>query len=278
MDALPVLAALLSALLHASWNAAVKAHRQPALAMAAQMAAAALLSLPLLAWAGLPAPAAWPWLAASTAMNMAAVAALLRAYAAGGFGMTYAMVRATSVLGVVPLAAMVAGEWLAPPALGGAALIVASLAALGAGARGHADFSRRAWGWTLAAGACSAAYVVIDAQGARRAGSAIAYGAAVSIANALAMAWLHRRLGPPWRWLAAAGHRVWLLALASTASYLLILWAYTRAPIAAAAALRDTSALFAMLIGVLWLKERLSATRLLALALAAAGVPLLRLG
>ena len=61
-------------------------------------------------------------------------------------------------------------------------------------------------------------------------------------------------------------------------SYLLILWVFTQAPVAPAAALRDTSAVFAMLIAVVWLKERLRPLRLLALVLVVAGVPLLRLG
>ena len=77
MDALTLGAALLSALLHATWNAAVKAHPQPREAMAAQMIIAALLCVPGLWWVGLPPPAAWPWVLLSTSLNMVAVLALL---------------------------------------------------------------------------------------------------------------------------------------------------------------------------------------------------------
>ena len=66
MEPLYVAAALLSALLHAGWNAAVKADANPAALMTAQMTMAAVLVLPGLAWTGLPAAAAWPWLVAST--------------------------------------------------------------------------------------------------------------------------------------------------------------------------------------------------------------------
>jgi len=69
-----------------------------------------------------------------------------------------------------------------------------------------------------------------------------------------------------------------LFATASMASYLLILWVLRHAPVAPAAALRDTSAVFAMLIAVLWLKEPLQPRRIGVLLLALAGVPLLRLG
>jgi hypothetical protein len=66
-------------------------------------------------------------------------------------------------------------------------------------------------------------------------------------------------------------------ALAAVVSYLLILWVWTQAPIAPAAALRDTSAVFAILIAVAWLREPFTVPRLLAVLLAAAAVPLLRL-
>lgn len=274
-----VAAALSSALLHAAWNAAVKADADPTRAMAGQMTAAALLALPILAYTGLPHAAAWPWLLGSTLLNQVAVQALLRAYRHGGFGIVYAMVRATSVLGVVPLAAWLAGERLGSGALTGVALIVAALAVLGLGARSAAALPLAALCWTLLAGGLSAGNVVLDAHASRQAGSPLAYGAAVSILNAVLMcAQQAQRIGPPSRWLPQAGGRVWAMALASVASYLLILWVYSRAPIAATAALRDTSALWAMLIGVLFLGERLTAARVLALLLAVAGVPLLRLG
>jgi drug/metabolite transporter (DMT)-like permease len=57
---------------------------------------------------------------------------------------------------------------------------------------------------------------------------------------------------------------------------MLILWVYSHGPIAPASALRDTSAIFAVLIAILWLKEPFTPARLLAMALAASAVPLLR--
>ena len=109
MGAADVAAALASALLHAGWNAAVKAAAHPARAMTAQMVLGAVLVAPGLLWSGLPVAAAWPWIAASTLMNVLTVTALLRAYELGGFGIVYPTVRAVAVLLVVPLAALVAG-------------------------------------------------------------------------------------------------------------------------------------------------------------------------
>ncbi len=275
-----LIAALTSALLHAAWNAAVKAHPQPRQAMAAQMVMAALLAVPGLAWAGLPPPAAWPWIALTTALNMVAVKALLRAYDSGGFGTVYPVMRATAVLGVAAVAPLLLGERLSGPATLGVALIATALVLLAMDTRrgGEPGFGTRALAWTLAAGALTAAYVLADAQGVRRSDNAWSYGCAVSISNGLAMSWLNRSAGAPWT--LARRHAAVALpaAAASMVSYLLILWVFRHAPVAPASALRDTSAVFAMLIAVLWLKEPLRPFRIGVLLLALAGVPLLRLG
>lgn len=278
MDGLAVAAALLSAALHAGWNAAVKADARPPLAMTAQMLAAAALAVPVLWRAGWPAAAAWPWMAASTLFGMGAVASTLRAYEHGGFGAVYPISRASSVLLVLPLAALIAGEWPRPAGLLGVALVSAAVLLLARGTAASAALSRPALSWTLTAAAFTAGYIVCDAQGVRRAGSALAYGCTLAIANALLWtAWQWRRglrpaeLRPQWP-------RALLLGLAAMLSYWLILWTWTRAPIALASALRDTSAIFATLIAVFVLKERVDRRVLWAVALACAGTVAIRLG
>jgi drug/metabolite transporter (DMT)-like permease len=148
----------------------------------------------------------------------------------------------------------------------------------GAAASASTTLPPAALAWTLAAGVATAGYVLSDAQGVRTAGSPWAYGFAVSVTNALAMGWRQRTLGSPWALLVRHARTGVPAGLVATVSYALILWVFTRAPIAPAAALRDTSAVFAMLIAVAWLKEPMPARRLAVVALALAGVPLLRLG
>ena len=65
---------------------------------------------------------------------------------------------------------------------------------------------------------------------------------------------------------------------ASFVAYGLVIWAFTQAPIALVTALRETSIVFALMIGVLMLGERLDAARLLSVAVTLSGVVLLRLG
>lgn len=278
MDLTDVAVALLSAILHASWNAAVKANRDPPRAMTAQMVLSAVLSVPVLLWAGLPSMASWPWIAASTLMNVLTIAALLRAYELAGFGVVYPVGRAVAVLLVVPLAALLAGDRLGLFALGGITVLVLALSLLAWDAARGKGVALQALGWTLAAGLGTAAYILCDARGVRASGSPWAYGALVSITNALAMLVRRREAFAPLTLMRGQWHSAAPTALASVASYFLILWVWSHAPIAPAAALRDTSAIFAILIAVTWLKEPFSRLRIAAVVLAAAAVPLLRLG
>ena len=277
MDLAHVAGALASAVLHAGWNAAVKAHPAPREAMTAQMVTSALIVLPVLLWTGLPAPGAWLWIAGSTTLNAITVTALLRAYELFGFGMAYPVVRALSVLLVVPLAALLSGERLSAFGLAGIGLVAASLLLLAVANAGPGAPPRAALGWIAVAGIATAAYVMCDAQGVRRAGSPWAYGCAVSITNAVAMSWLQRGVGSPWRIVARHARVGVPAAAAAVASYLLILWVWSAGPIAPGAALRDTSAVFALLIAIVWLREPFTPLRLAAILLTAAAVPLLRL-
>lgn len=277
MTPLLVLLALLSAVLHAGWNAAVKVAPRPTEAMAAQMIVGALLVVPVLAVIGLPRMPAWPWIAASTTTNLVTVLTMMRAYRLAEFGVVYPVMRAIAVMLVVPLSTWIAREAISPYAIGGVVLIVLALALLARSAATDRSFPPRALVWALASGGATAVYVLCDAQGVRAAGDALAYGCLTSITNALAMCIRLRREISPLGILKGSGVRAIPVALASMASYILILWVWTQGPIAPAAALRDTSAVFAILIAVIWLRERLTRVRLAAVILAAIAIPLLRL-
>ena len=71
----------------------------------------------------------------------------------------------------------------------------------------------------------------------------------------------------------------WLLGgLCGLGSYGIALWAMTLAPIALVAALRETSVIFGMLLAVIFLHERLSRSRILAILIVMGGAMLIRLG
>ena len=277
MDTPLLLAALLSALLHAGWTASVKHSGQPTEAMTGQMVVAALIGLPLLLVLPAPASVAWPYLLAGASFNVLGLLCLLRAYDAATYGAVYPLSRATMVLVVAPVSTLWLGERISGLAWVGVVCIALSLVLMASQARhGHA-LRPSVLGWTVLGGVLSAVCVVIDVQGIRASGSPLAYGCLASLLNASIMVIRQRRR--PGLLAAVARHRgvVFGAGLTSLASYLLIVWVFAHAPMAISAALRDTSAVFAVLISVFIMKERLDGLQRVAVVVAACAVPLLRL-
>lgn len=277
MDTIYILAALGSALLHATWNAAVKSTGQHTAVMTGQMLVAGLVGLPVLFFVDLPRWESLVWIAASALFNVMGIKAILRAYDHGEFGLVYPMSRAIMIMLVVPLSTLLAHERLSTGAMLGIALIIAALALLAMSARHGQNLSRQVLIWTGVGGVLSACSVLIDANGIRQSGSPFAYGCLTAIFNAANMAWQQRRLPGLVATIRRHAHVTLWTGVLSMVSYLLIVWVFSKAAIAGAAALRDTSSVFAVLIAMVFMKEAISRTKLLAVALAIAAIPLMRL-
>lgn len=171
MDTIYILAALGSALLHATWNAAVKSTGQHTAVMTGQMLVAGLVGLPVLFFVDLPRWESLVWIAASALFNVMGIKAILRAYDHGEFGLVYPMSRAIMIMLVVPLSTLLAHERLSTGAMLGIALIIAALALLALSARHGQNLSRQVLIWTGLGGVLSACSVLIDANGIRQSGS-----------------------------------------------------------------------------------------------------------
>ncbi len=277
MDTIYILAALGSALLHATWNAAVKSTGQHTAVMTGQMLVAGLVGLPVLFFVNLPRWESLVWIAASALFNVMGIKAILRAYDHGEFGLVYPMSRAIMIMLVVPLSTLLAHERLSTGAMLGIALIIAALALLALSARHGQNLSRQVLIWTGVGGVLSACTVLIDANGIRQSGSPFAYGCLTAVFNAANMAWQQRRLPGLVATIRRHARVTLWTGVLSMVSYLLIVWVFSKAAIAGAAALRDTSSVFAVLIAMVFMKEAISRTKLLAVALAIAAIPLMRL-
>jgi drug/metabolite transporter (DMT)-like permease len=155
---------------------------------------------------------------------------------------------------------------------------------MGASGFAHGRINRPTIVVALANSAVIAAYSVIDGQGARLSGAGSAFAFAYnSWADALtALAYLPIVLMLRGRAVAVAFAQDWRRGLiggvAAFLGYAIVVWAMTRAPIAAVAALRETSVVFAAIIGVVALGEPFHAQRAIAVLVILAGIVLLRVG
>ncbi|WP_213954877.1 EamA family transporter [Variovorax sp. dw_954] len=282
-----VLAVLFGALLHAGWNAFIKAGRDKALDTALVHSLGIFVAIPLLMSSGLPDRAAWPYMAASLAIHLGYYIALAGAYKHGDLGLTYPLMRGCAPL-LVALGSMAfIGERISATAWIGVAVLCIGVFTLGlsrsAAAPDGTSHRGKAIGFALANAAIIAVYTIVDGIGVRVSGSAVAYVAGLFVFDGIPylLLVLWRR---PGQRLAALRYmkRRWPIAFLGTAaslgSYGVALWAMTRAPVAVVAALRETSVLFAALIGTLFLREAFGWQRAIGTLVIAAGVMTLRLG
>ena len=272
---------LIAALAHASWNALVKGDDDRLVTLGAANAVRFALCVPLVLALPLPAPASWPYLVASAILHIGYYIFLIAAYRFGDLSKVYPLARGLSPLIVAAGAYALAGERLGPVALAGVAVACAGIVSLSArGGALRADDHRRAVAFAGGTALFIAAYTVTDAMGARASGHAVSYVAWLAILDGLPMllaaavlrrAAFARHLAAR-AWKSAAGGALQL------AAYGLVVWALSLAPMAAVSALRETSVLFAAIIGVKLLGEPLGARRIAAAALVAAGIAMIEWG
>lgn len=281
-----LLAVLLGAALHAGWNALIKSGRDTALDTALIHVLGCAIALPLLAVLGLPPAAAWPYIALSTLIHVGYYVALSSAYRHGDLGLTYPLMRGGAPMLVAIGSHALIGEALTPTAWAGVVTVSAGVVLLGlarAGHRGTEAQRRRALRAALTNAVIIACYTVVDGLGVRAAGNAGAYVAALFLVDGLPyfalVLWQRRASLPAARAYMAARWPVAAIgSAASLGSYGIALWAMTRAPVATVAALRETSVLFAALIGTLLLREPFGWQRAAGTVVIVAGVMSLRLG
>jgi len=280
-----VLAAVLgAAVLHALWNSLVKSASDQFLSsavIAIWSGAAGLVTALVLPW---PADAAMPFIVASALIHIVYYMLLGRLYGGADLSVAYPIMRGLAPLIAAIIAFATLGEAPGPIASLGVAAVVAGVLAMGASGLAHGRIDRPTIVVALANAAVIAAYSVIDGQGARLSGAGAPFAFAYnSWSHALAaLAYLPiivcLRGSAGVAALTQDGGRGLVGGLASFVSYAIAVWAMTRAPIAAVVALRDTSVVFAAIIGVVALREPFNASRALAALVILAGVVLLRIG
>jgi drug/metabolite transporter (DMT)-like permease len=248
--------------------------------MAAVVIGHAPLALPVTALAPAPDAAALPFLAASVALHLGYQIFLVAAYRIGDLTQVYPLARGAAPLIVALVSVGALGVVLSPSEILAIGAIGAGIMSLALVRRADGLRNPRAAGAALATGCFIAAYSLVDGWGARLSGSAIGYWAWAALGNAAVFGgWTMLVRRDLVRELARSRVllRVGLIGgSASFVAYMLVIWAFTQAPIPLVTALRETSILFALAIGVTVLRERLDLTRAASAMMTLFGVVLLR--
>ncbi|MEO8835819.1 MAG: DMT family transporter [Caldimonas sp.] len=280
----PIVAAILfAALLHASWNALIRSGADKALDTALIHVLGCLLGAALVAVVGFPRREALPWAAASTVIHLGYYITLVGAYRHGELGFAYPVMRGSAPLLVALLSGHLIGEQVPLAAWVGVVGISAGVLTIGLTRSPRESGSRRhALAFALTNAAIIATYTIVDGLGVRISGNALQYIALLFLVDGVPyfslVMWQRRAaLAPAIDYMKGRWRVAFLGACASMGAYGIALWAMTRAPVASVAALRETSVLFAALIGVFVLKERFRLQRAIGTGAIIAGVMALRL-
>jgi drug/metabolite transporter (DMT)-like permease len=270
VSAVAVGLALIAAILHASWNAFLRTGADRLWSITVMSLAGSVICLPLLFMLPVPASGAWPYILLSASLQVGYSLFLVAAYRHGELGQVYPIVRGTVPLLVTLGGFLFFGEVLGPWQTTGVVLIAAGIMSLSLGKTRAATSSIL---FALTTGLIIACYSTVDSQGVRLVEQPIAYaiwvlflfGIMISLAFAVTRKGLVIDLRSPLTWKAAAGGVVAMLA------YGLVVVAYAYAPAGLVTAVRETSVVFAVLIGALLLGEPLTLRRLLACLIVAGG-------
>ncbi len=271
------LAVLGAALLHASWNALIRIGAAKVTTMLVMTLVQGGIGAALTFRFAWPAAEVWPWLLASGVFHAGYKIFLAFAYEQGDLSRVYPIARGAAPLIVLACGSLFLEEELRAWDVGAILVLGLGILAMGHGAFASGE-SRRLVPLALASAAMTAGYSLVDGIGARIAGNAAMFVAWLFVLDAILFTpvLFYLRGSSAFR----APPRVWLLggaaALFSYGAYAIAVWAMTEAPIALVTALRETSILFAVLIGWLAFGERMDRTKAVAAGLILLGVVLTR--
>lgn len=272
------LAVLAAAFLHALWNALIKVGTSKLGGMVILSIVEVPIGLAVVALAPAINPAAVPWIIAAGCTHFAYKFFLCYAYERGDLSRVYPIARGAAPMLVTLVGAVVLADAISSTQYLAIALLAAGILLM---ARGifTGNENRRLLPFALASALATATYTLIDGLGARVSDSPAAYVAWVFVADGcfftlgmLALRGFGILPRDPKAWATGA-----FASAASYGAYAVSIWAMTIAPIALVAALRETSILFAVLIGWLVFGERMGRDKVIAAVIIVAGVILTRI-
>ncbi len=272
------LAVLAAAFLHALWNALIKVGTSKAGGMVILSIAEIPIGLTIALFCPWPDPEVWWWVLASGCTHFCYKSFLVFAYERGDLSRVYPIAR-----GAAPMVVALVGAFTLADAISGKEYLGIAVLGLGILLMARGVFTqaedRRLLPFALGSACATATYTMIDGLGARVSGDAVAYVAWVFVADGLIfttgmLLWKGVDVIPRDR-------KAWGLATfasaASYGAYAVSVWAMTVAPLAVVAALRETSILFAVLIGWLVFAEKMGTEKAIASVVIVLGVVLTRL-
>ncbi len=271
-------AVLTAALIHATWNALIKTGADRYQGMLLLTLTQGVMALAMVFVFPIPAKEAWPWLLGSGFFHTFYKLFLSAAYQRGDLSRVYPIARGAAPVMVLAMGWLLATDVILPMEMLGILLVSGGILLLAHGVW-HSGETRSLVPFALGSAACTAGYSIVDGLGARVSGTASGYVAWLFVLDAAFFSVCTLASGRQAAFVATS--RLWMLGALvgglSLAGYWIVVWAMTVAPIALVSALRETSVLFAMGIGVVLMGEKAGISKGFAALLIFGGIAAIRL-
>lgn len=278
MSVFVFVAVLFAALLHASWNAIVKFGDDKFQGMVLLSIAHGLIGLVMIAVFPAPAPESWWLLAGSILCHLVYKSFLTVAYMRGDLSRVYPIARGTAPMIVLAVSLVILSDVVTGTQIGGILLVGLGIVLMARGVFTQGE-ERGLIPYALMAAVGTAGYSLFDGLGARASGNASGFVGWLFFLDAFLFT--IGGLVLRGRSVLPRSPRVWTLGMiagcASVGAYWIAVWAMTVAPIALITALREVSVLFAVLIGILFFKDKADAGKLIAALVIVLGVIAIRI-
>ncbi len=272
------LVVIFAAALHAVWNALVKEGGDKLVAMTAVILGQAPLAAVSLLFVPSPAIESLPYLVAGIVLHVGYQLFLPLSYKIGDLSQVYPIARGTAPLLVAGISVLFLSVKLSAMEILGITIIGAGIISLALVRKSDGQRNGHAAILALITGCFIAAYSIVDGTGARIAGTAVGFYGWLAIGTTVSYVTLISiwKPGIVQEALATRKVRGVLGGSASFVAFALVVWAFTQAPIALVTALRETSIIFALLIGVFIFKERLDLAKVISVMMTLCGAATLR--
>lgn len=271
---------LFAAFLHAAWNVQVKLNLDRFLGLFLIQTGMGFFGIAMIAYMGLPNAESLVYACASGLLHTAYNLFLARSYKTGDLSLVYPLARGGAPFLTLVGTLLILHDVPSPLAIAGILILLVGLLLAGLSGFKRAAVDGKTLFFAGGTAVFIAIYTIVDGLGGRVSGDPVAYAGVVFFLDGLLLLLtalylrgpiILSQVMPYWK-------KGMMGAAASSLAYAIVIWAMAQAPIATVAALRETSIIFALVMSARYLKETLTAQRVIGALLIAGGAILLRVG
>lgn len=273
MDNNIFLIVLFASAMHAVWNGMVKNHSDKAIAISGIVFGRLPLSIIAIILLPLPSAESLPYMLVSVIIHQGYQWFLLSSYEIGDLTKVYPIARGTGPLVATVISIFILGLVLDNLIILSICLICAGIIFLSIFDRSYKN--HKIIKYSLLTGLCIGLYSITDGYGARISLSAISFVSWTFIINALFFPLIisFKNEKNIIERVKKNGKKMFFIGGSlDYLTYMIVVWAFTKAPIPMVGALRESSIFFSIFIGYFFLKEKITPAKIFSIILILAGV------